>query len=75
MKMTNKRPKRFGVTWTKNITRILLIVGVAEATAPYILSAFGREPCETMGAAWVTEIVAVKRLALSRAAPGLKVFV
>ena len=59
MKMTNRSPKRFGVTWTKNITRILLIVGVVEATAPYILSAFGREPCETMGAAWVTEIVAV----------------
>ena len=57
--MANKRPKRFGVTWTKNITRILLIVGVVEATAPYILSAFGKEPCETMGAAWVTEIVAV----------------
>lgn len=57
--MKNRRPKRFGITWTKNITRILLIIGVIEATMPYILSALGREPCETMGVAWVTEIVAV----------------
>ena len=55
----SNRPKKFGVTWTKHITRALLIIGVVQGTIPYVLSAFGKEPCTEMGIAWVTEIVAV----------------
>lgn len=54
-----EKPKMFGVTWTKYITKYLLIIGVVNGTAPFILSAFGKEPCIEMGIAWVTEIVAV----------------
>lgn len=60
MTRSNKgRPKRFGMTWTKNITRWLLIIGVINGIMPYILSACGKDPCSEMGIAWVTEIVAV----------------
>ncbi len=51
--------KRFTVTWTKNITRILLIIGVIGGMAPFILSLLDKDPCSEMGIAWVTEIVAV----------------
>lgn len=51
--------KRFTVTWTKNITRILLIIGVIGGMAPFILSLCDKDPCSEMGIAWVTEIVAV----------------
>lgn len=54
-----KKPKKFTLTWTKQITRWLLIIGVLCAIAPYVLSIFDKQPCETMGVAWVTEIVAV----------------
>lgn len=54
-----EKPKKFGVTWTKKITRCLLIIGVVNGTTPFILAAFGKEPCSEMGIAWVTEIVAV----------------
>ena len=55
----NRRPKQFGITWTKKITKWLLIIGVVNGTAPFILSMFDKEPCVEMGIAWVTEIVAV----------------
>ena len=54
-----EKPKRYGATWTKNITRYLLIIGVVNGTLPFVLSAFGRDPVSDMGIAWVTEIVAV----------------
>lgn len=54
-----RRPKQFGTTWTKKITKYLLIVGVVNGTAPFILSVFDKEPCVEMGIAWITEIVAV----------------
>lgn len=54
-----EKPKRYGATWTKNITRYLLIIGVVNGTMPFVLSAFGRDPVSDMGIAWVTEIVAV----------------
>ena len=57
--MKRQKVKRFGVTWTKNITRSLLIVGVINGMAPFFLSAFNKEPCTEMGIAWVTEVVAV----------------
>lgn len=57
--MKKKRPKRFGITWTKSITRNLLVVGVINGMAPFFLSMFDKEPCVEMGIAWVTEIVAV----------------
>ena len=53
------RWKRSRVTWTKAITRILLIIGVIGGLMPYILSIFDKQPVESMGIAWVTEIVAV----------------
>ena len=59
MENKNQRPKRFSVTWTKNITRILLIIGVIGGMTPFILSLLDKDPCSEMGIAWVTEIVAV----------------
>lgn len=38
-----KRPKRFGITWTKSITRNLLVVGVINGMAPFFLSMFDKE--------------------------------
>lgn len=55
----NHRPKQFGITWTKGITKYLLMIGVVNGTIPFILSAFDKDPCVEMGIAWVTEIVAV----------------
>ena len=54
-----KREKPFGLTWTKRITRDLLILGVINGMAPYLLSVLDKEPCTEMGIAWVTEIVTV----------------
>ena len=54
-----KKVKRFSLTWTKHITRDLLILGVINGMAPYFLSMLDKEPCTEMGIAWVTEIVAV----------------
>lgn len=51
--------KRYGVTWTKRITRDLLIIGVIGGAMPFVLSFLDKEPCTEMGIAWVTEIVAV----------------
>lgn len=57
--VNSRKPKRFGITWTKQITRWLLIIGVINGMAPFVLSVFDKEPCVEMGIAWVTEIVAV----------------
>mgnify|MGYP003308145332 FL=1 len=57
--MKRKKVKKFSLTWTKQITRSLLILGVMGGMAPYFLSVFDKQPCTEMGIAWVTEIVAV----------------
>lgn len=57
--MKKRRPKRFGITWTKGITKYLLIIGVVNGTVPFLLAACDKEPCVEMGIAWVTEVVAV----------------
>ena len=59
MENKNQKPKRFSVTWTKNITRILLIIGVIGGMTSFIWSVLDKDPCSEMGIAWVTEIVAV----------------
>ena len=63
IKKQNRR-KRSRVTWTKAITRILLIIGVIGGLLPYVLSLLDKQPVESMGIAWVTEIVAVCRFDL-----------
>ena len=52
------RPKD-ELTFTKKKVSFLLFVGVLGAFTPFVLSAFGREPVEAIGLAWITEIVAV----------------
>lgn len=52
------KPKRFN-TFTKKAVKWLLILGTINGMAPFLLSAFGREPCTEMGIAWVTESVSV----------------
>ena len=52
------KPKRFN-TYTKKAVKWLLVIGIVNGSMPYILSAFGKEPCVEMGIAWITEIVAV----------------
>lgn len=46
-------------TFTKAAVRILLFFGILNATAPFILSALGREPVTELGTAWLAEIVGV----------------
>jgi uncharacterized membrane protein len=46
-------------TFTKRAVKALLFIGVINATIPYVLAAFGKTPTETLGIAWITEIVAV----------------
>jgi hypothetical protein len=50
---TNKR------TYTKRAVKVLLVIGVINAEIPYVLSAFDKTPIETLGIAWITEVVAV----------------
>lgn len=52
------RPKKFN-TFTKKAVKWLLILGTINGMVPFLLSAFGREPCTEMGIAWITEVVAV----------------
>ena len=54
-----RRPRRYGVTWTKNITRWLLMIGVAGGVMPYLLSLMGKEPVERLGEVWITAVVMV----------------
>lgn len=54
-----RRKKREGETYTKRKVTFLLYVGVIGAFLPYLLSAFGKDPVEAIGLAWITEIVAV----------------
>ena len=46
-------------TFTKRAVKALLFIGVINATIPYVLAAFDKSPTETLGIAWITEIVAV----------------
>lgn len=54
-----KNGNRFTRTYTKKLTRDILIVGVINGTMPYILSIAGKDPVEELGIAWVTGVVAV----------------
>ena len=47
------------MTFTKVKVDFLLTAGVIGAFIPYILAAFGKEPVQAIGLAWITEIVAV----------------
>lgn len=46
-------------TYTKRTVKVLLVIGVINAEIPYVLAAFGKDPVEALGIAWITEIVAV----------------
>lgn len=46
-------------TYSKNAVKALLIIGCINATMPYILAAFGRDPVTELGITWIKEIVAV----------------
>ena len=54
-----KRKQKDEMTFTKRKVSFLLFVGVLGAFIPYLLSAFGRDPVQAIGMAWITEIVAV----------------
>lgn len=46
-------------TYTKRAVKALLIIGVINGTMPYILAFFDKQPTESLGIAWITEVVAV----------------
>ena len=46
-------------TYTKRTVKTLLVIGVISAEIPFVLAAFGKDTVETLGVAWITEIVAV----------------
>ena len=46
-------------TYTKKAVKWLLVLGVLNGMAPFMLSALGRDPVAELGIAWITEIVAV----------------
>lgn len=46
-------------TYTKKAVKWMLIVGSINATIPFILAAFDKNPVAELGIAWITEIVAV----------------
>ena len=55
-----KRGKRKnGMTFTKVAVRLLLFFGLANATAPFVLSVIGKEPVSELGTAWLAEVVGV----------------
>ncbi len=53
------RRRRRKKTYTKSAVTFLLILGAVNGTLPFLLSAFGRDPVDAIGIAWITEIVAV----------------
>jgi hypothetical protein len=55
IKRTYENKKTFSKKWVNR----LLLIGVINAEIPFILAAFGKEPNEALGIAWITEIVAV----------------
>ena len=46
-------------TFSKTMVTLILTVAVIDAQLPFILSAFGKEPVESLGGLFVTEIIAV----------------
>ena len=50
--------KKKRVTMTKALVPALLMIGIVGGYMPYILAWYGRDVPESMGIAWVTEIVA-----------------
>lgn len=55
------RPKKYN-TFTKRAVKWLLILGTINGMVPFLLSAFGKEPCTEMGIAWITEIYYISSL-------------
>lgn len=54
-----RRERQQRMTFTKRAVKWLLILGAINGTAPFILSAFEKDPVAEIGIAWITEIVAV----------------
>lgn len=58
-KRQKQRKKRVKLTMTKRLTYALLIIGVVGGLLPYVLAFLDKQPVESIGIAWITEIVAV----------------
>lgn len=50
---------RFNRTYTKRLTRNVLLMGLVGGFVPYILSVCDKDPVTELGIAWVTGVVAV----------------
>lgn len=50
---------KFTKTYTKKLTRNMLIIGTLGGMMPYVLSFFGKEPVAELGQVWVIGVVAV----------------
>lgn len=46
-------------TFTKVAVKALLIIGVIDANIPFVLALLEKDPCQEIGLAFITEIVAV----------------
>lgn len=57
--MTVRKKVKNMKTYTKKAVKWLLVIGVLNGMAPFILSALGKDPVAELGIAWITEIVAV----------------
>ncbi len=50
---------KYNRTYTKKITRNLLIIGVINGTLPYVLSLCNKDPVTDLGIVWVQGVVVV----------------
>lgn len=50
---------KYSKTYTKRITRNLLIIGVINGTLPYVLSLCNKDPVSDLGIVWVQGVVVV----------------
>lgn len=57
--MKKRKRKRLNKTYTKKLTRNMLVIGTISGNIPYLLSALEREPVSELGQVWVLGIVAV----------------
>lgn len=46
-------------TYTKKLTRNVLLVAIISGNIPYVLSFLNKEPVSSLGEAWVVSVVAV----------------
>lgn len=51
--------KKMNKTYTKKLTRNMLIISTIGGFTPYMLSFFGKEPVGEVGIAWITAIAAM----------------